>query len=446
MVRRSRSSLRRLLLGALAFVAPVAVFELREAPQAEPQEPAAPSPLIYKPEPVTYLAETTNAVARLQDRIDSGQTRLTFDARHGYLRSVLDELDIPLASQMLVFSKSSAQMGGIAPDKPRAIYFNDDAYVGWVAGGGLELAAVDPKGGPFFYTLTQLEDSRPRFERHTLSCVGCHNASDEPGGFVPRLLMLSVLPDSDGTAIGAAALATTDASPFRERWGGWYVTGTHGRQPHLGNQVFRDPGSGVRSIPEHVAGLDLSRGGNVTSLSEYFDTGRYPTPHSDIVALMVLAHQTHVHNLIAAANYALAEALAANPDRDTAGLARDLAEPVVRAMLFSGEAALSSPVAGTSGFATEFGSRGPRDSQGRSLRDLDLQTRLLRYPLSYVIYSDAFDQMPDALKNYVYARFHAVLSGEDQTPRFAHLSAADRNAILSILNDTKPEFATFARK
>jgi cytochrome c553 len=417
---------RKIGLTALGLAVLVGLFMLRRSPTAARQ--------------TTGAADQIDAVARLQQRIDNGAVTLTFDARTGYLSSLLTNLNIPLSSQVLILSKSSAQMSGISPARPRAVYFNDEAYVGWVQEGGLELAAVDPKGGPFFYTLTQEENPHPKLERHTTTCVGCHDSSDDPAKLIPRLLMLSVLPDRDGRAIGAAALATTDRSPLRERWGGWYVTGTHGRQTHMGNQTFLPPAGDLTTIPDFIKDLDLSRGSNVTDLTNRFDTKPYLRATSDIVALMVLGHQSHVHNLMAVAVYKVQDALAGQPkDADINALVKELGEPVVRAMLFSGEAPLTDPVAGTSGFADDFMKPGPRDSRGRSLRDLDLKTRLLRYPLSYVIYSDSFDQMPAVLKDYIYRRLREVLSGADKSPAYAHLSASDREAIVAILRDTKPE-------
>jgi hypothetical protein len=417
---------RKIALTALALAVLVGLLVLRRSPTAARQTAGA--------------AERIDAVARLQQKIDSGSVTLTFDAKTGYLSSLLTNLNIPLSSQVLILSKSSAQMSGISPARPRAVYFNDEAYVGWVQEGGLELAAVDPKAGPFFYTLTQEENPHPKLERHTSTCVGCHDSSDDPAKLIPRLLMLSVLPDRDGRAIGAAALATTDRSPMRERWGGWYVTGTHGRQTHMGNQTFLPPAGELTTIPDFIKDVDLTRGSNVTDLTGRFDTKPYLRATSDIVALMVLGHQSHVHNLMAVAVYKLQDALAGQPkDADINALVKELGEPVVRAMLFSGEAPLTDPVAGTSGFADDFMKLGPRDSRGRSLRDLDLKTRLLRYPLSYVIYSDSFDQMPAVLKDYIYRRLREVLTGADKSPAYAHLSASDREAIVAILKDTKPE-------
>ncbi|HEY3045745.1 MAG TPA: hypothetical protein VGJ39_17075 [Vicinamibacterales bacterium] len=422
---------RQVALAALALAILVSMLVVRRTPTAARQTADTSS----RGAPGASL----DAVVRLQQKIDSGDVTLQFDARHGYLSSLLKDLNIPVSSQSLVFSKSSEQEAVISPQTPRALYFNDDVYVGWVQGGAIELAAVDPRSGLFFYTLTQEKNAHPKFERHTDTCVGCHDSSVDPTRLIPRLLMLSVLPDPQGKAINAAAVVTTDRSPFRERWGGWYVTGTHGRQTHLGNQTFRAPEREIASIPEYIANLDLTPGSNVTDLAARFDTKPYLIPHSDIVALMVLAHQTHVHNLIMFATYNLQAALQADARADTSSLAKELAEPIVRALLFSGETALTDPIAGTSGFAAEFAQQGPRDSRGRSLRDLDLKTRLLRYPLSYVIYSESFNQMPLVLKDYIYRRLREVLGGEDKSPAYAHLSAADREAILAILKDTKPE-------
>ena len=423
---------RPLALGALALTLVASVLVLRQGPRAARQTPEAESG--------NASAVTLDAVARLQQKIDTGAVTLQFDARHGYLSSLLKDLNIPVSSQTLVFSKSSEQEAAISPQTPRALYFTDDVYVGWVQGGAIELAAVDPKSGSFFYTLTQEKDAHPKFERHTSKCVGCHDSSEDPAKLIPRLLMLSVLPDREGNAINGAAVVTTDRSPFKERWGGWYVTGTHGKQTHLGNQTFRAPARELTSIPEYVATLDLAPGANVTDLTGRFDTTPYLIPQSDIVALMVLAHQTHVYSLIMFATYSLQAALELNAKAETTSLVKEVAEPVVRAMLFSGETVLTDPIVGTSGFAAEFVKQGPRDRRGRSLRDLDLKKRLLRYPLSYVIYSDAFNQMPAVLKDYIDRRLREALSGEDKSPAYAHLSMTDREDILAILKDTKPDF------
>jgi hypothetical protein len=180
-------------------------------------------------------SDVATSVADLVQKTQSGKMVLNFDEDHGYLRSLLKQLNVPISSQTLVFSKSSFQLSQIAPDAPRAIYFNDDVYVGWVNHGQfIEIAEADPEGGPVFYTLSQEYDRYPALKTETEQCLVCHDTfqTNTP---VPRLLVLSVLPNPAGNALKAAALITNDQSPMRERWGGWYVTGTHGKQQHLGS-------------------------------------------------------------------------------------------------------------------------------------------------------------------------------------------------------------------
>ncbi|MEX2356798.1 MAG: hypothetical protein WEE51_00630, partial [Pirellulaceae bacterium] len=234
---------------------------------------------------------------------------------------------------------------------------------------------------------------------------------------------------------------------LKERWGGWYVTGTHGRDHHLGNTTIRSS--------ESPNSIDRGRGANVTELSSYLDTGRYLSPHSDLVALMVLEHQTEMHNLITAAHFqaihtqtdalAMNRALEREDDFESDSTLRRLnnaAEKVVEGLLFVGEYRLKSPVLGTSDFAKTFASRGPQDDQGRSLRQFDLQTRMFKFPCSYLIYSEAFQALPSAVKSRVYARLGEILMNEEprnsdsEEDKFAHLSPVDRRAIREILRAT----------
>lgn len=379
-------------------------------------------------------------VTALSERIQTDKTILNYDDAHGYLTSILKELKVPVSSQTLVFSKSSFQLTQISPESPRAVYFNDDTYVGWVNHGEfIEIAHVDPKDGPAFYTVTQEYDPYPEIQHQTDQCTICHDTF-QTNSPVPRLLMLSVLPNADGNALKAAALITNDKSPLRERWGGWYVTGTTGTQRHLGNTIVKARADDIDDMKKFIARLDLSAGTNVTDLSKRFDTKEYLSPNSDIVALMVLGHQTHVHNMITSGVYEMRDAIKQGLTGKMNEILKDAGEPIVKAMLFSEEAQLTEPVAGNTKFAEEFMNRGPRDSKGRSLRDFDLQHRLLKYPMSYLIYSKSFDDMPDQLKAYVERRFREILIGQDTSAEFAHLSADDRKAILEILHETKPGF------
>jgi hypothetical protein len=373
---------------------------------------------------IPALGWAQDPIAQLDERIRNKQVKLEFEPKHGYLVSLLKSLNVPVSSQTLVFSKTSLQSERISPATPRSLYFNDDVYVAWVQGAAsIEIMSVDPKRGSIFYALDQEDDGRPQFEAVTGHiCSVCHYV-DGMRKFVPRLMFSSVIPDQTGNVEGTFPIPTNDQSPMEERWGGWYVTGTHGSQKHLGNIFLKTPLSPIADL----SGIDHSMSSNVTDLSNRFDTSQYLTPHSDIVALMVLAHQVEIHNLIALAN------------AKTDAAPEETGEPLVKALLFSGAAPLKEAIKGTSGFAADFADRGPKDSRGRSLRQFDLQTRLFRYPLSYMIYSTAFDQMAESVKEYVFRRLKEVLTGQDKSSAFAHLSTSDRQAMVEILRETKPE-------
>jgi hypothetical protein len=385
----------------------------------------------------------TDAIAHLQARIDAGEVTLAYDEARGYLPSLLAELEVPPSSQGLVFSRTSLQLDRIAPWSPRAIYFNDDVYVGWVQGGPIiEVASVDPKLGTVFYSLPQTAEAKPKFERETHTCLVCHDSASVTGG-VPGLIVRSVIPDRYGYGLAPVGKSiTTDQTPLQERWGGWYVTGTHGEQTHMGNVIAPVLSHEVGNIKSYLASAKLPTGHNVTDLRGRLDLEPYLTPHSDIVAMMVLAHQATVHNLITRAGYE--GRVAEREGAVNEARIRTAAEPLVRALLFVKEAPLTAPLKGTSSFSQEFAARGPRDAKGRSLRDLDLERRLFKYPLSYLIYSDSFDAMPAAVKDYVYSRLAAILGGNEGSPEFAHLSSSDREAILEILKDTKPQMTASA--
>jgi hypothetical protein len=403
--------------------------------------------------PINYSkAKPSNAIERLQAKLDAGKLQLPFHAERGYLSAVLNALQVPQSSQVLVFSKTSLQRHRIAPWSPRAIYFSDDLYVGFCrAGQVLEISAVDPQLGTVFYTLDQEEVKRPRFTRQTDACLTCHGSSQTKN--VPGHILRSVYADRGGEAIlSLGSFRVDQTTAIDRRWGGWYVTGTHGKQMHLGNLIVknRDDRQTIANNPE---------GQNITSLKGFFETSKYVTPHSDIVALMVLEHQTEAHNLLARASIQTRLALhdQALLDKDlgrapdsysetTERRIRSVGDSLVRYFLFSGEAKLTDKIEGTSTFAADFVKNGPRDKKGRSLRDFDLEHRLFKYPCSYLIYSESFEKLPTAMKGYVYQQMHDVLTDRHYGGGFGHLSASDRQAILEILRDTKKDLPDYWRK
>jgi hypothetical protein len=229
---------------------------------------------------------------------------------------------------------------------------------------------------------------------------------------------------------------TDHSSPLAERWGGWYVTGASGRQQHLGNRI--GPLESALEPPDQAAEE------TVLDPREHFPASRYLTPHSDIVALMVFEHQAGMLNRLARAGIdgrrALREGSDARGDlsETTRALLRQIADSVVEHLLFADEAPLLDPIEGTSTFVQDFAGRGMRDSRGRSLRDFDLQTRLFRYPCSYLIYSRAFDSLPEGVREHVYLRLWERLAGPTAAQATPHLSPEDRQAIVEILRETKP--------
>jgi hypothetical protein len=248
----------------------------------------------------------------------------------------------------------------------------------------------------------------------------------------------SVFPDADGLPAYATFFRGTDhRTPFTERWGGWYVTGTHGAQRHLGNAIAPDPARPVE--------LQQVNTQNLTTLGHKFDTTRHLAPFSDIVALMTLEHQSGMTNLIngLSARYRRAERQGFVGDAVWKTLLDPAIEELVAYMVFADEASLDEPIQGTSTFTSTFPQRGPHDRRGRSLRDFDLRTRLFRYPLSYMIYSEIFDRMPSRVKERVYRRLYDVLTGKDTAKPFAALSSDARRAALDIIRETKPNLPEF---
>jgi hypothetical protein len=316
------------------------------------------------------IAARTDPVALLSARLAAGTTTLAFEGPSGYLRSLLKALDVPVESQIAVFSKTSLQGARVSPANPRTIFFNDNVAVAWMRGGFIEITAQDPTQGIGFYLLPQEARTGPRLFADG-QCLGCHYSAAAEG--VPGLLLRSIPTASDGAPL--------------------------------------------------------------TTLEGRFDTTGYLSAHSDIVALLVFQHQARVMNLLTRVGWLARLAAAENPPPGIATRLAPSVNELVDSLLFVGEAPLEN-VSGTSGFAERFSARGPRDNNGRSLRELELKQRLMRYPCSYMVYSAAFDGLPDSAREMVYRGMKRILSGEAREPRYAHL-ASTREAIIEILRGTK---------
>ena len=279
-------------------------------------------------------------------------------------------------------------------------------------------------------------------QRQTLTCLACHDTYELSGGGVPRFLLMSSYVNVRGDQLTHEdSILTTDETPIESRWGGWYVTGQTGKQVHVGNIQ-------VHTVQELVK-LDSVRRGNIDTLQGLFDTTPYLSDKSDVVALLVLQHQVTVQNLLTRVNFEVRAALAKSGGKPAAlsgkvqGELRGYMDALAKGMLFGDAVPYTDTIRGTSGFDVWFQKQGPTDPQGRSLRQLDLKTRLLRYPLSYLVYTPSFDALPDYARDYLYGRFAAVLQGREHSDSYPTISDSARQDTLAILSATKPSFAQY---
>jgi hypothetical protein len=345
-------------------------------------------------DPVTVLARD----------IKAGTTKLAFDGQQGFLRSLLEKLDVPVESQLLVFSKTGIQNAHTSPETPRALYFNDRVIVGYIPGAPvLEIASHDPRQGVIFQTLKQDSWLPGEFARPD-RCLGCHLSANSLD--VPGILVRSMFAGRDGRAMPQLGSFLIDhRSPLEQRWGGWYVTGTHGNSRHMGNAFVVD-----NSRPELAIGdATLNR----TALDARVNAAAFPHASSDIAALLVFDHQGRAINLLTRLGWETRIAAADGRLDFSKGDLHAVLQETVDYLLLVDEAALSAPVRGVSSFAKEFAATGPRDRQGRSLRELDLHTRLFKYRCSYMIYAPAFDALPGEARSAVLTEIRRRLTDPD---------------------------------
>ena len=380
--------------------------------------------------PILYSdTEPENPLTRLASDLAAG-ARITKETSLDRLRLVLKELKVPESSQVLVFSKTSLQNPLIHPGNPRSLFFSEDAYVGYVPGGEIEIIIHDPLLGPVFY---RIESEGPfKVERDLTSCISCHATTNTEG--VPGMQVRSVFPDEGGRPL--FAMGTTQVgpeTPLAARWGGYYVTGLSSL-PHLGNRTYQEGGA-IDPLTSDLR--DLTR---------QIDVTKYPLPTSDIVALLVLEHQCRMHNLLtsAALQYRRAHFLGraidpqADPDRGTAGrIADELAETVTACLFFQDEADPGEGIEGGEDFQKSLTARFPRTKDGDSLADFQLYTRLFKHRCSFMIYSSAFRNLPPRVKTAVFRQMRTALDG---APAYGWLKPSERAKISTILAETLPDW------
>ena len=404
----------------------------------------------YERPPVNYSAsQPTEIIARLQARLAAGDFKLAGNDKET-VRALLRELNIPIESQLLVFSRTSLQRGRIRPESPRAIYFSDTCYVGWVPGGLLEVASIDASLGPIFYSFDPRPQTSatPGFVRDP-DCLRCHGGTFVP--HIPAVFARSVFPDTEGDPLFRQGTQVVDyRTPFEERWGGWYVTGRHGQALHRGNICA--------SEKDGALVVDPSRGANMTNLGSFFPNEKYLTNSSDIVALLVFEHQLAAHNALTHAAFncrrmldyqknlqeTFKEPVSAEPKYDSVKSVFDSAtREVVNVLLFKDEAPLPDGIEGNKDFVKTFEGSGLRGPAGHSLKDLLVKGHLFKHRCSYLIHSEFFLSLPQTLKRLVYKRLTEALHPTQPNPEYAYLDTDERARIRDILRHTHAELREF---
>ncbi len=396
----------------------------------------------YGRQPVDYFGtELNDAVSDVSRQLDAGKAQLVADGRFGYLLAALELLNVPLESQVLVYSKTARSPDLVSPKTPRAIFFNDEVSVAWIPDSReLEITAVDPVKGINFYTISQPADflvtdrekhqegavtgaseGSPRFIRRD-RCLACHAGRSTLE--VPGLLLRAFQTDRMGKPVVGYSRVTHGMS-YEKRWGGWYVTGSPPQLIHRGNLVGQNENVRHKATPGSASSLD--------DLSQKFDVDGYPYSRSDLVSHLVLAHQVHGTNLLIRAG--LESRLNRRSDAET---------QLLRYFVFADEARLelspevAASVGKNSEFARTFESRGPDTPAGDSLRRLSLTGRVFKHGLSYLICSRMFDELPVECRNRLLNRLWEGLHSSRDDEIFGHISDEERRSIIAIVRATVP--------
>ena len=427
-----------------------AVMYSSSAMSAGPRQAKEPFPGILDEHPAIRYAEraTRDRVAQLANEVTRGTKTLAYQEPGGYLQALLAALDISSDSQLLVFSRTGIQRANTSPRNPRALYFNDAVVVGYIAGARfIEIAAQDPEQGIVFYTVDQMVSTAPAIERRT-NCLTCHVSGSTLD--VPGLITRSNFTNANGDVIAPLGFHLVDhRTPLPQRWGGWFVTGKYDLAPYGGVTHMGNVATAMHPSREAAAGTSNE------ILMRWLETDAaalgYPSHESDIAALMVFDHQARAMNLLTRLNWESRVAAHVGNVDYTRGELRTLVEDLADYFLFVDAVPPPAQLTPRAAFVAQFTAGAPQDSRGRSLRELDLASRLLKYPCSFMIYSEAFDHLPAAARRAVYDRMSEILAESASEPsdatspgtsaaKYSHLSADDRRAITEILRETKADW------
>ena len=397
----------------------------------------------YDLEPHGYFSrEVKDPTTVLMKRVERGEVLINEHAGKPLVERLLKELALHKESQVLVFSKTSLQRRGVSHSNPRAIYFNESVYLGWMPDGRIEIASFDPELGPIFYFQRRLNDEHSPLLTRTRSCLGCH--AGDATNFLPGSLGRSVYPDQTGRSLLSLDEYRRSGHhiPLTDRYGGWFVSGQHGSMRHMGNAIATREGDRIT--------IDRERFANLEKLDQFFSTDAYPAPGSDIAALLVFDHQVTMHHRLVEASYRARQSLfdsKLDPEETDVGkLAKGRSheeflegrDKVVDYMLFRGEVAIPK-VSADPGFRRAFTANRLSDRKRRSLKDLRLDGRIFETRCSYMIYSPSFAELPPMMKGAIYKRLHEILSSAQPIEGYEYLEPDEKQRILEILGDTKDD-------
>lgn len=392
---------------------------------------------IYETNPINYYdAAPVDAVSEYFSH-PGNLKDWYYDPSLGYLKSFLKAFNIPSSSQTLVFSKTSLQARRINSKNPRALYFSEDIHVGWVPSGDfLEVAVSSPTTGMNFYTVER-GDTQPQLVQKTHECLRCHAGSMTRE--IPGLMVRSLYPLNSGQPIfKAGSQIINQTIPLKKRWGGWFVTGISVK--HLGNRVYKETTEGVDGgTPLHPGTFN----------------NKYLNNSSDVIALLVLEHQAQLHTLLSALTIHTRRALyeqqvldeyleRTKPVSDSSRTRiKHHADNVLKYMFFVDETRIPEIDVSQSIFAQDFSSLTPHDKKNRTLYQLQMKRRMFRYPFSYMVYSDTFNQLPSEALNYLWPEIARILNPQFIHPGYEHLNREDKIAIKEILLETHPAATTY---
>jgi len=379
----------------------------------------------YSPAHDYHTRELNDPFTRLIEDFESGKRELDKRSGKAFIASLLEHLDVPASSQLLVFSRTSLQTRHISGSNPRAVYFNEDVYIGYIPGGKVEVISLDPDLGGIFYIFDKPKsDELPVIERSG-RCMNCHAVADTRR--IPGLSMRSVIPGPNwGKLVSYRDKQIGHQIPFSERFGGWHVTGDPGISDHKGNLIGQKVGEKIVT--------------EVIEPGTEFDWSAYPAETSDILPHLLLEHQSGFMNLVLEATYRARTYQHFGKGKikpEEVAVLHDLAEELVRYLLFADEAEF--PAGGIRvdpQYREDFLADRREASNGISLKDLDLETRLFQHRCSYLIYSDVFQATSDLFRQRVYQLLDEAIRIEDPDPDFAYLPDTEKRAIRGILRET----------